>query len=180
MFKHILSLAIVGLTLSLSANAAIVSNGTVNELSTFRAESDNSIWLRLDALESTNPNGVYSVFLDEIAVAGFSIATGNQVVNMLSNDGVGNPYQSWSTITSVIGIAANRSDFTGGYVLGQHWVSAYDTYGSWANNPNYSSSSNSNFGVWATYTGVSQVPIPAAAWLFGSALVGLVGIKRKK
>ena len=27
---------------------------------------------------------------------------------------------------------------------------------------------------------VSQVPIPAAAWLFGSALVGLVGLKRKK
>ncbi|MCX2980868.1 VPLPA-CTERM sorting domain-containing protein [Halieaceae bacterium IMCC14734] len=27
---------------------------------------------------------------------------------------------------------------------------------------------------------VSQVPIPAAAWLFGSALIGLVGIKRKR
>ncbi len=24
------------------------------------------------------------------------------------------------------------------------------------------------------------VPVPAAAWLFGSALLGLVGIKRKK
>jgi hypothetical protein len=33
------------------------------------------------------------------------------------------------------------------------------------------------------YLGVeapSQVPVPAAAWLFGSALLGLVGIKRKK
>jgi hypothetical protein len=28
---------------------------------------------------------------------------------------------------------------------------------------------------------VAEVPIPAAAWLFGSALVGLVGVgKRKK
>jgi len=27
---------------------------------------------------------------------------------------------------------------------------------------------------------ISAVPIPAAAWLFGSALIGLVGIKRKK
>lgn len=26
----------------------------------------------------------------------------------------------------------------------------------------------------------SAVPVPAAAWLFGSALIGLVGIKRKK
>ncbi|MDC3332870.1 VPLPA-CTERM sorting domain-containing protein [bacterium] len=24
------------------------------------------------------------------------------------------------------------------------------------------------------------MPVPAAAWLFGSALIGLVGIKRKK
>ena len=26
----------------------------------------------------------------------------------------------------------------------------------------------------------SEVPIPAAAWLFGSALIGLEGIKRRK
>ena len=27
---------------------------------------------------------------------------------------------------------------------------------------------------------IVPVPVPAAAWLFGSALIGLVGIKRKK
>ena len=27
---------------------------------------------------------------------------------------------------------------------------------------------------------ISAVPIPAAAWLFGSALIGLVAIKRRK
>ena len=26
----------------------------------------------------------------------------------------------------------------------------------------------------------SEVPVPAAAWLFGSALLGLVGVKRRK
>lgn len=31
-----------------------------------------------------------------------------------------------------------------------------------------------------TLTQVSEVPVPAAAWLFGSALIGLVGLKRKK
>jgi hypothetical protein len=31
-----------------------------------------------------------------------------------------------------------------------------------------------------SYTVVSAVPVPAAAWLFGSALIGLAGIKRKK
>jgi len=32
----------------------------------------------------------------------------------------------------------------------------------------------------ARFGGVSTVPVPAAAWLFGSALIGLAGIKRKK
>ena len=30
------------------------------------------------------------------------------------------------------------------------------------------------------YLGVQAVPVPAAAWLFGSALLGLAGIKRKR
>ena len=29
-------------------------------------------------------------------------------------------------------------------------------------------------------SGVSQVPVPAAVWLFGSALMGLAGVSRKK
>jgi hypothetical protein len=28
--------------------------------------------------------------------------------------------------------------------------------------------------------GVSAVPVPAAAWLFGSGLIGLIGIARRK
>lgn len=32
----------------------------------------------------------------------------------------------------------------------------------------------------ATYTLVSEVPVPAAAWLFGSGLLGLIGVARRK
>lgn len=31
-----------------------------------------------------------------------------------------------------------------------------------------------------SFSGVSEVPVPAAAWLFGSALVGLAGAKRRR
>jgi hypothetical protein len=31
-----------------------------------------------------------------------------------------------------------------------------------------------------TYAVLAAVPVPAAAWLFGSALIGLVGFNRKK
>ena len=34
--------------------------------------------------------------------------------------------------------------------------------------------------MYTNWTDVSEVPLPAAAWLFGSALVGLVAIGRKK
>jgi len=39
---------------------------------------------------------------------------------------------------------------------------------------------NNNFLSWAVRAGdVSSVPVPAAAWLFGSALLGLAGVKRR-
>ena len=42
-------------------------------------------------------------------------------------------------------------------------------------------SKSGNLYAWAVRGGdVSQVPIPAAAWLFGCAVIGLLGIKRKK
>lgn len=55
----------------------------------------------------------------------------------------------------------------------------------WANNWDYSYQYNRNVSAenvaWAVRDGdVSAVPIPAAAWLFGSGLLGLVGIARRK
>ena len=46
-----------------------------------------------------------------------------------------------------------------------------------------SSSQDHNFASWQMGSALvrsSVVPVPAAAWLFGSALIGLAGIKRKK
>ena len=38
----------------------------------------------------------------------------------------------------------------------------------------------SSFYSWAVRAGdVGSVPVPAAAWLFGTALLGLVGVKRR-
>lgn len=47
-------------------------------------------------------------------------------------------------------------------------------------NTNYSVKSNEKF-AWAVHTGdVSAVPVPAAVWLFGSGLIGLIGVARRK
>lgn len=62
---------------------------------------------------------------------------------------------------------------------------------SWIGNPNnafftWNNRGNSVNSQWAnvltgsTTTGASPVPVPAAVWLFGSGLVGLMGAKRTK
>ncbi|MCB1696595.1 MAG: VPLPA-CTERM sorting domain-containing protein [Halioglobus sp.] len=43
----------------------------------------------------------------------------------------------------------------------------------------YLTTSNHSTGAWM-YRDVSPVPLPAAAWLFGSALLGLAGVGRRK
>jgi len=40
-------------------------------------------------------------------------------------------------------------------------------------------SSTNIFGVWHTFT-LTPVPVPAAVWLFGSGLLGLAGVARRK
>jgi hypothetical protein len=39
---------------------------------------------------------------------------------------------------------------------------------------------SSMFGDWRTAVSITEVPVPAAAWLFGSALLGFAGLRRKQ
>ena len=50
---------------------------------------------------------------------------------------------------------------------------------------NIDNNKNNLYGAWAVYSGdvndfVSAVPVPAAVWLFGSGLIGLAGVARRK
>lgn len=68
-----------------------------------------------------------------------------------------------------------------------YWYSeeyAPDDEDAWAFYANYGQQRNSykdvSRNVWAVRAGdVSPVPVPAAAWLFGTALLGLAGVKRR-
>ena len=74
---------------------------------------------------------------------------------------------------STTGSAAGYLDFTGGS-LQQGAVGGNVLI-------NWDGDANSNAGVISTgKLEVSAVPVPAAVWLFGSGLLGLVGIARRK
>ena len=96
------------------------------------------------------------------------------------------------------GYGATNSSFTDGdsgdsvsilnlqnhvYWLGEEY--APNTYGAWAfitlyGGQGYDGGKSNSLYSWAVRAGdVSSVPVPAAAWLFGTALLGLVGVKRR-
>jgi hypothetical protein len=67
--------------------------------------------------------------------------------------------------SAVLGLA----DFqTGGFASG--WFNSGSGSTSWAGEER----------TWATFTPAAAVPVPAAVWLFGSGLLGLIGIARRK
>jgi len=48
------------------------------------------------------------------------------------------------------------------------------TYGDWSND------TYTSFGTNLTLTNISPVPLPASIWFFGSGLIGLIGVARRK
>jgi hypothetical protein len=76
-----------------------------------------------------------------------------------------------STLT-IVDQTAGLLNLSGLGVLTGHGFDATDV------NWSFSSSSTTSYSM--TVSSVSPVPVPAAAWLFGSGLLGLVGVARRK
>ena len=92
---------------------------------------------------------------------------------------------------NVLGNAAGTLSNTGPFSnvqLGTYWTAAeyaFDTLYAWAfvMHDGYQDYTNKPFiyAAWAVRSGdVSAVPVPAAVWLFGSGLLGLIGVVRRK
>ncbi len=72
--------------------------------------------------------------------------------------------------------------------LGYYWSSEYatNTNSAWnflmqSGYQSHTNKTNWSVYVWAVHSGdVSAVPVPAAMWLFGSGLLGLVGVARRR
>jgi len=110
--------------------------------------------------------------------------------SVVGNDsnGLGCTGSEMGYLFNVLGISAASSGPFSGLQSATYWSntsfgsnSAYTfDFGSGEQSINGAQSPWRN--MWAVQTGdvgASAVPIPAAAWLFGSALIGLVGVKRR-
>ena len=76
----------------------------------------------------------------------------------------------------IIGQGAGALGLAGTGTIHYDGIADYDdTYGTWTFTGNGSSGSLFNFSA-----GTTVVPLPAAAWLFGSALFGLVAAARRR
>ena len=115
---------------------------------------------------------------------------GHMYYNNLNNigrlDSNGNPQAGYGiTNNSFIDPSSSNTISILNIQNDHYWLEEeYGVFSAWyfatTDGNQYIEDQNNTSYAWAVHDGdISAVPIPAAAWLFGTALVGLVGVKRK-
>ena len=192
-------LTLVGLTLSLSANAAIVDMGNIT-----RDTATGLDWLDLTETNGRSYNDISSKLGAGQEFDGWRYASVTEVQVLWSNLGMSNGtneslltsdviYGAFVSSVNIIGNTANTvSDFYDYGAMGitgdtasdtevfgagiSHWI-GNDFTNNWAEDKSVLRTRQHN--IFGSYlVAPSAVPVPAAGWLFMTALVGLVGKKR--
>lgn len=187
------TLALVGLIISTTTNAALIDNGTfTTDTSTGWDWLDLSYTLSYsynELIAATNSGGLFEEY---------TLASHTQVNTLYSAVGLpsaGNYTTNFAAVNNLISFVGATSS-QGSYLqaVGITSTPSGDLYKVAGmdflfngGTPTYSLINDLSYGTGFGPDSVagwlvkpSAVPIPAAAWLFGSALIGLAGIKRKK
>ena len=217
------TLALIGVTLCVNVNAAIIDNGT------FTTDTSTGLdWLDVTASQGRSYDDVGTQFGSGGDFNGWQFATTAQLVTLVVNatglatTEIANPYGyvlSDSDVThdlvTLLGNTCADTSCTDPYDIrysygwvalpadghqgaGNGEIAIIFDYHDYVNG--YGSDPTTIFGYGPDYPGdgrhtptsttspglgsflvrTSVVPIPAAAWLFGSALLGLAGVARRK
>jgi len=114
----------------------------------------------------------------EMATTGTNLIFGLEFITF---SGFGDPYSAtWTAFLNGGAVASgtvnNLLQYT---ILGFASVTGFDTLRYTTNRPNFANTVGPAFdSVRAMYT--SPVPVPAAVWLLGTALIGLVGFGKRR
>jgi len=144
-------------------------------------------WRLANTVDVGNDGYTYTNFYQGVDF-GYNITAASELSNMFYSvlGGVGY-YDTSGNIQSVYGIS-NTSPFSNLQSNGYWSATEYAPYAAsnaWyfdmaSGGQNYIPMDVSSY-AWAVQSGdVGAVPVPAAVWLFGSGLVGLIGLARRK
>ncbi|OAI21312.1 hypothetical protein A1359_19395 [Methylomonas lenta] len=205
-----LAIGAILLGITVESHASLVSNdllGSGDGLLTYDSDTKLS-WLDLTATVGQSYNQIMAGFGGYTSNQGFRYATENEVAELFSDAGVSQTSWVWgywnynnpgyvanSTLVSLLGItypfdglSTYSIGLTGSNTFGTQDSHDYAMVG-YNNHADYiaslaigtleNSTNSSNVGSFLVKD-VSNVPIPGAAWLFGSVLVGLVSFSRRK
>ncbi len=145
-------------------------------------------WRLPDTIDVDNDGATYTSIYQGVDY-GYNITTHSELSNMFYNvlgnlayyDTSGNSAQPGWGLTNT-GPFSNLQSY--GYWSATEY--APNTFYAWTFYMNYGSQGYSgakanSYYAWAVQSGdVSAVPVPAAVWLFGSGLLGLIGVARRK
>ena len=177
---------IADLTWLSDANYAATSGYNVNGALTWQAANDWAAQLTVGGVSGwrlpTTPQPDASCSSQSGSVSSGYNCTGSELGNLFYN------VLGGATFTSITATHNSNYNLFSNVQSGWYWSATeytpstnaawyFDMFGGYQN-AHYKSTSSS---VWAVHSGdVSAVPLPTAVWLFGSGLLGLVGVARRK
>ena len=181
--KFLTAAAVLAFSLSTGAQASLTSSGPL----TVYDSGQNLTWTKDANLNGQMNWATAKAWAENLDYAGYTdwvLPTITQLANQFSTN-LGEP--AGKSITAIDGHNANYALFDNvqSYV---YWSGS-----EYAPNPNYAwyfgtyngsqgyGSKGNQLYAWAVRPGdVAAVPVPGAFWLFGTAMVGLMGLKRRK
>jgi len=161
------------------ANSALVDFTLVGEVTI--ADTGNGFGLAVSDVITVNgtfDDGALSGTGDEYV--SFAAGSGNS----LSFDAGSVSFTQVDDVDYVTGLGPNLNFFNGAF-SGFDFLAEFGLTGSFSSVDLLFDAGDDSFytayitGTWTSYT-VSAVPVPAAVWLFGSGLLGLVGVARRR
>jgi hypothetical protein len=148
----------------------------------FNYVSDQTLAFTMQAIANANPccdileasSGVTISFLDVFNSTLGSVTIANASNSALTDILVDTAQHDYSASMGVFATQAGLNPASTISKLNLNFFAYGETYG------NVSGVAHSTSSVWFDNVNVSAVPVPAAAWLFGTGLVGLIGVARRK